>query len=414
MLKPPLVAALAAIGLSASAPASQVVVDLPYGPKPYQLFDWYPPKSTGGQAPSHTPWVVYVHGSGGDKTDVAVQGQVQLLDLLRENGFSVFAFNWANYGAAIYPVQLFDARDAIQYLRHNAQGFDIDPERMVLWGHSAGATIAGWIAYGPDLSDPQGTQQQQQSTRPLAFLNWRGLTNFTIMDPLFPATPFGAPNLGSLPLPFLKSVSPSELVVDVQRAYTPPVASYYDDVATPPPLNNPHDATFMADLHAKLQVADPAAAAQSVEITNPNWPHIDIELLEEMAFWALTRVGPPRPLNVGSAKAGSTGFPYLIGDGDFSPGKLVSIEMQASVPAPVWVLLMVGTQSDKLSFFGGYVPFDPKLIALLPTGPSGHLSLPWAMPPSASGQLYAQFWHADPGSASGAAASNAIKIYFGG
>ena len=93
------VAAILLAACAATTDARAQTPNLPYGPAPYQLFDWYPPIQIGGVPTQNAPWVVYVHGSGASKTDVADVGQLPLADLYRWNGFAVFAFNWANFAS---------------------------------------------------------------------------------------------------------------------------------------------------------------------------------------------------------------------------------------------------------------------------------------------------------------------------
>jgi len=408
---------LLAVAISGFAgPQAQAQVpNIPYGPKPYQLFDWYPPFAVGGNPVTNAPWVLYVHGSGSNKEDVADVGQIPLAELFRHNGFAVFAFNWPNYSTAVYPAQLDDAIAATQFLRANAATYDIDPDRMVLWGHSAGATIGGWLAFGPDHSDPQGSAQDQQSTRPTAFLNWRGLMDFTAMKPSFPGTGFGAVTLSQLTPTFLDLVSPTFLLSTVPRTHTPPVASYYGTNFSLLPLSNPHDPWFMNNLHQTLASVDPATWALSMKLQNPDFPAVDPTQMEMMTTWAMDRVGTASPLNLGHAIKGKSGFPLLKVSGDTGSGGSVSIQMQSAIKTTHSVLLMVlGTQRKDVPFLNGSLVTKPLLTTTLTTDSTGALTIPATIPPGAQGTAYLQFLHADDAAEFGTAASNGVRVDFGG
>jgi len=47
-----------------------------------------------------------------------------------------------------------DCARTLQYLRHKADEFGIDPTRVAVSGGSAGAVITMWIAYKGDMANP--------------------------------------------------------------------------------------------------------------------------------------------------------------------------------------------------------------------------------------------------------------------
>lgn len=404
--------AVTIIGTAATHTQAQIA-NIPYGSKPYQLLDWYPPYAAGGIPVQNAPWVLYVHGSGASKAGVADVGQLPLAELFRLNGFAVFAFNWPNYGSAIYPAQLDDAVQVTQFLRANAAVYGIVGDEMVLWGHSAGATIGGWLVFGEDHQQPGGTLQAQQSTRPRAFLNWRGLMNFSVMTPNFPATGFGASTLSQLPPAFLSQVSPAFLVGSVSRSYTPAVASYYSTGFSALPLMNPHDPWFMHNLHATLAVADPAVAAKSIKIQNAAFPSVDPVQMEQMTLWSMKQIGNTGTLNLGHAIKGKTGFPWLHVSGDTAPGGSVTLHMQASLKSSTPLLMLVGTKRKDVPFLGGSLVTDPLSLIPLGTDAAGALTLPVTIPVGVAGTAYLQFVHADSKAVFGVAASNGVRVDYG-
>ncbi len=243
-----------------------VVLDIPYATYHPELnLDWYP--AIGAQGP--TPVVIYVHGgspqTGGDKDDVQ-QAQLDILWMMVTHGITVISINYRPYPGFAYPAHRDDVARAIQHVRFNASTYDIDPERLVLWGQSAGSIISGWVTYGDDLADPLGTPEEQISTRPLGWINFAALADWTLMIPTFPADFFGYEFLFQVPPAFLESVSIAQMVCNIPRDYTAPVCSRYAQHTGIPPYADPHDPGMMESLHGMLRACYPDVAAESLQL----------------------------------------------------------------------------------------------------------------------------------------------------
>ena len=122
--------------------------DVPYGPHKSNTLDiWL----AGNEAP--TPLVVYFHGGGfrgGDKHAI----KQRLLSSLLAAGISVAAANYRLSTTAPYPAQMHDGARALQFLRHHAARYNIDPARIGATGASAGGGISLWLAFHEDMADP--------------------------------------------------------------------------------------------------------------------------------------------------------------------------------------------------------------------------------------------------------------------
>jgi acetyl esterase/lipase len=59
-------------------------------------------------------------------------------------GYTVASINYRLSGQAPFPAAIEDIRDAIAYLRGNATKFNIDPERLVIFGSSAGGHLSAF------------------------------------------------------------------------------------------------------------------------------------------------------------------------------------------------------------------------------------------------------------------------------
>jgi hypothetical protein len=71
-----------------------------------------------------------------------------------EKGISFASINYRLRKDAPLQDILRDAARAIQFLRANAKAWNIDKPRIAMYGESAGAGTALWLASHPDLADP--------------------------------------------------------------------------------------------------------------------------------------------------------------------------------------------------------------------------------------------------------------------
>ncbi len=136
-----------------------------YGTHERQVLDFWK-----AAAARPTPLHFHIHGGGwvnGDKSRVAN------LDRYLAAGISVVSINYRFVTQAILagvkpPVQwsLHDAARALQFVRSKSVEWNIHPGRIGASGGSAGACSSLWLAFHPDLADPQSSDPvARQSTR---------------------------------------------------------------------------------------------------------------------------------------------------------------------------------------------------------------------------------------------------------
>jgi arylformamidase len=110
------------------------------------------------------PLLVYIHGggwTGGDKKRSGASVKPFL-----DKGISYAAVNYRLSGEAPLPVPVHDAARAIQFIRHMAKEWNIDKNRIVLTGGSAGACTSMWLLCHDDLADPKAKDPvKRESTR---------------------------------------------------------------------------------------------------------------------------------------------------------------------------------------------------------------------------------------------------------
>jgi acetyl esterase/lipase len=121
-----------------------------------------------------TPILVFFHGGGGDK--LMYRGN-RLLAFCLQNGISAAAVNYRPNNQFPFPVPMQDAGRAIQFLRHRAGEFNLDPKRVAATGTSLGANVSIWLAYHDDIANPQSDDPVlRESSRLLFVISGAGQT----------------------------------------------------------------------------------------------------------------------------------------------------------------------------------------------------------------------------------------------
>ncbi len=133
------------------------------------------------------PLVIYLHGgswtNGSKRTTGHFSDFPGVLASLAARGFVVASVDYRLSGEAPFPAALQDIKAAIRYLRANAEQYGIDPDRIAIWGASAGAHLAAMAAFtAEDFDfDPPGMENAGQSDRVQAFVGWYGVYELSEM-----------------------------------------------------------------------------------------------------------------------------------------------------------------------------------------------------------------------------------------
>lgn len=130
-------------------------------PNSLQTLDLYVPP---GKGPF--PLIFWIHGGGrhgGDKLESGIHLALKFLP----EGFALASINYRLTADSPFPAEIEDCNAALAYLRHRADSYRIDPDRVGTLGHSAGAHLAALMACTGNgerfSSDPQESLRVQAS-----------------------------------------------------------------------------------------------------------------------------------------------------------------------------------------------------------------------------------------------------------
>jgi arylsulfatase A-like enzyme len=160
-------AAATALPPAAAPTLAPTLADVPYGTHPKQVLHFW-------KANSDKPASVlfFIHG-GGWVGGNRMSGLGVLLKPVLDAGISIVSIEYRFIGEAMAdgvspPVKgpLHDAARALQFVRSKAAEWNIDKQRIVASGGSAGACSSLWLTFHDDLADPNSSDPiARESTR---------------------------------------------------------------------------------------------------------------------------------------------------------------------------------------------------------------------------------------------------------
>ena len=160
-------------------PGVTVVRDIEYARTPEEplLLDLYRPEMSTMQP---KPLVVWIHGGAwraGSKTNPGEA--VRFVD----EGYVVASIGYRLSRTARFPAQAHDVKAAIRWLRANAQRYEINPDKIGVWGASAGGHLVALLGTSGDVAELEGNLGNPGvSSRVQAVVDYFGPTNFLRMD----------------------------------------------------------------------------------------------------------------------------------------------------------------------------------------------------------------------------------------
>ncbi len=145
---------------------------------PRHKLDLYLPKN-----PANAPLIVWIHGGAwqqGDKERTPAQ-------IFVEEGYAVASINYRLSQHAVFPAQIIDCKTAIRWLRVHAKEYGYNPDRIAVWGSSAGGHLVALLGTSGDVKEFDTGENLGVSSRVQAVVDFFGPTDFTQMS-RFPST----------------------------------------------------------------------------------------------------------------------------------------------------------------------------------------------------------------------------------
>ena len=151
--------------LPAGITAKRDVEYIPGGGQRRMLDVYFPAESA-----KPLPLVVWIHGgawSAGDKN------RTPALPLLAD-GFAVASVTYRFSQHAPFPAQIEDCKAALRWLRAHAKELNIDPQRIGVWGSSAGGHLVAMLGTAGEMKAWDVGENLTQSSRVQAVCDWFG------------------------------------------------------------------------------------------------------------------------------------------------------------------------------------------------------------------------------------------------
>ena len=116
-----------------------------------QVCDIYTPEGV-----ENSPVIVLVHGGGfmfGDQGMSIIQ---PVIAKALEKGYAVVSVDYRKATEAVFPAALADVKAAVRFVKAHAMDYGWNPEKITVWGESAGAYLSLMTALTPDIPELNG------------------------------------------------------------------------------------------------------------------------------------------------------------------------------------------------------------------------------------------------------------------
>jgi acetyl esterase/lipase len=136
------------------------------------LLDLYLPE----KSDKPLPLIVWIHGGAwmaGSK-----DGPSPALRFTKD-GYAVAQVGYRLSQEAKFPAQIYDCKAAVRWLRANAAKYNLDSNKFVAWGASAGGHLVALLGTSGGVAELEGNDNDlKESSRVQAVVDWFGPTDF--------------------------------------------------------------------------------------------------------------------------------------------------------------------------------------------------------------------------------------------
>lgn len=128
------------------------------------------------------PVIVFIHGGGFSKgnKEMGLRDNARLA----ERGYFTVTIEYRLSGEAIFPAAIEDCKASIRWIRAHAEEYGVDPERIGVWGTSAGGNLSALVGTSGDVEELEGDGgNADQSSRVTCAVDCFGPSDFlSIME----------------------------------------------------------------------------------------------------------------------------------------------------------------------------------------------------------------------------------------
>jgi acetyl esterase/lipase len=128
------------------------------------------------------PGVLFIHGGGFTGGDKAEYRSASVSADLARAGYVVVSCNYVlgpKNKEGVWPRNIADCRDAVRWMRANADALGLDPNRIAVAGGSAGGYLALLVGLSDDKTGPGGDPAAKHSAKVSAVIDMYGVVNFS-------------------------------------------------------------------------------------------------------------------------------------------------------------------------------------------------------------------------------------------
>ena len=132
------------------------------------------------------PTIIAFHGGGFYEGNKSRQYTAPMLQGLN-HGYAVVTVDYRLSDEAKFPAAINDAKAAIRFIKVNAAQYDLNPNKIALWGSSAGGNLAAVAGTTGGTNNCYDTSLGNANVldNVTAVVDWYGPTNFCVMDKQF-------------------------------------------------------------------------------------------------------------------------------------------------------------------------------------------------------------------------------------
>lgn len=207
-------------------PKVAITPDVVYGHKEGMalFYDVFKPAKANGSA------VLFMVSGGWFSRWQAPESRIEAFQGLLDKGITVIAVHHGSAPRFKVPEAVADVRRAVRHVRLNAKNYGVNPERLGVWGGSAGGHLSLMLGLASDAGDPNATDPVERVTDAVktvvAYYPPVDLRQMVGPSERFPALDFDAKLAGDIsPILFVDAKDPPTFIIHGDADTLVPIAS---------------------------------------------------------------------------------------------------------------------------------------------------------------------------------------------